>query len=856
MPITSAAGLVDALRDCRILDASQLDMVTRALQGRSPEPRTVAGELIQRGWLTTFQANRLLQGRGGELLLGEYLLLDRLGEGGMGQVFKARHTLMGRTVAIKVIRRELLAYGDAVQRFQREIRLAAQLKHPHLVWVEYAAQFGDSHFLVMEYAEGIDLERQVAKSGPLAVGAACACIRQAALGLQHAHERGLVHRDVKPSNLQLTDQGATIKVLDMGLARSMAPGGEGGTAPELTQGRTIMGTPDFIAPEQIADPRRVDARADIYSLGCAFYFLLAGRPPFPEGSWEEKLFYHRQAEPTPIEQHRPELAPAVGAILRKMMAKDPADRYASAAAVAEALTPFCAMAGPAVAAMPAAGPQRPASPTGQAPAPGGSLVEPAAAYEPGWTVKAGSTVVPPPAPATTPPSASPFTQPTVLLAAPATAATAPTTLVAGPAAPPTHRRVWLIAGACGAILALAVALPLLLRSNDGPTNTATSTSAGSTPTTSRVEPTPGVRPADGGPPSGPKLGNGPDPNPASIPGPVSVKTLSVAFTPDGLHAVSQSPAHLYLWDLQKRGQAGNPLGLGSNAARPGGVAVAPDGKRVAALDLFSLVLFTFNGRTCRPDGPPVALDPRGSRVTLTGLAFSPDSSLLAVADANGQVRILSVETRQPKMAFQYQVPVFGVAFSHDGKFLYCGVGEKIRRWNLPEDRQEDRTFDGHEGTVTDVQFSADGKRLYSASRGDPAAGRTKVGSLLTGDGTVRVWNNDSEPGKLEQRIDPTRAVDDGRRPEPGKRGKGPGAATSTALTCVAFWPGGRALTGHAGGSVILWDLETGKELAKFPYKGTERKVAVTAAAISPDGHHALVFLSDYQIYLYRLPPPP
>src|SRR5262249_48418395 len=149
---------------------------------------------------------------GAELVVGEYLLLEQLGEGGMGHVFKARHQLMNRVVALKIIRKELLAQGDALQRFQREIRMVAQLNHPHIVRAEYAAQVGDVHFLVMEYAEGTDLHSLVQKSGPLPVATACAYIRQAARGLQHAHEGGLVHRDIKPSNLQVTAQGTMVKI--------------------------------------------------------------------------------------------------------------------------------------------------------------------------------------------------------------------------------------------------------------------------------------------------------------------------------------------------------------------------------------------------------------------------------------------------------------------------------------------------------------------------------------------------------------------------------------------------------------------------------------------------------------------
>jgi serine/threonine-protein kinase len=454
MTLTSAAGLVDALRQYRIVDPPQLAEVEQTLAGRFPDPRGLARELMQRGWLTAYQANLLLQGRGAELVLGPYVLLERRGEGGMGQVFKARHPLMNRIVAIKVIRKERLARPDAVQRFQREIRMAAQLDHPHLVRAHDAAQVGDTHFLVMEYAEGTDLQHLVQQSGPLPVAQSCGYVRQAALGLQHAHERGLVHRDVKPSNLQVTANGAVVKVLDIGLARSMGPGDhDGGTGPELTQDRMIMGTPDYIAPEQIADPRRVDVRADIYSLGCTFYFLLTGRPPFAEGSWEEKLVCHRKAEPVPVEQIRPEVPVGVGAILRRMMAKRPEDRYASPAAVAEALAPFCP-AGP----IPAAAVAVPAAPT-----------HAAAGYAPGWTHQANSTLGPAPAPATPLPAAIPLGGVTeVAQATPRSAEVLPGwSEIPGPSVAEARKKTWLIPVAAAAGGALLVGLSIVFWPKSG-----------------------------------------------------------------------------------------------------------------------------------------------------------------------------------------------------------------------------------------------------------------------------------------------------------------------------------------------------------------------------------------------------
>src|SRR5262249_7038711 len=196
--------------------------------------------------------------------------------------------------------------ANAVPRFYREIRLAAKLDHPHIVRAHDAAQVGDTHFLVMEYAEGTDLHQLVARSGPLPVALACTYIRQAALGLQHAAERGLVHRDIKPSNLQVTAQGTVVKILDMGLARLQASEAAPGTRADLTRAHGITGTPDYTAPEQPAASRRVDTRADVYSLGCTLYFLLVGRPPFPDGAAQEKLAYHCRVEPPPVEQFRPD----------------------------------------------------------------------------------------------------------------------------------------------------------------------------------------------------------------------------------------------------------------------------------------------------------------------------------------------------------------------------------------------------------------------------------------------------------------------------------------------------------------------------------------------------------------------
>lgn len=333
---TTATPFIDALRQYRLLDSQQLSELSRKIQPKFREPKALGRELLRRGWLTPYQVNQLLQERGQELLLGSYVLLERLGEGGMGQVFKARNWKLGQIVALKVIQPDRLANPNAVKRFQREIRAAASLSHPNIVHALDADHVGSTHMLVMEYVEGTDLSQLVKQSGPVSVRKACEYIRQAALGLQHAHEQGLVHRDIKPSNLLLASQGSVVKILDFGLAR-LAEGAPGETATCLTQSGLVVGTPDYMAPEQVRDPHSADVRADLYSLGCSLYYLLSGLAPFPDGSATEKVLKHMQEEPRPIEQLRPDLAGEVVAVLRKLMAKRPEDRYQTPAELAAAL---------------------------------------------------------------------------------------------------------------------------------------------------------------------------------------------------------------------------------------------------------------------------------------------------------------------------------------------------------------------------------------------------------------------------------------------------------------------------------------------------------------------------------------
>jgi uncharacterized protein (TIGR03067 family) len=259
-----------------------------------------------------------------------------LGSGGMGTVWLAQHRVMGRPVAVKVIRPDFVARPGAAERFRRETQAAARLNHPNIVTAFDAEQAGATHLLAMEYVEGVTLADLLRQGGTLPVTGACDAIRQAALGLQHAFDRGLIHRDLKPHNLMRTADG-TVKILDFGLA-VLADGARG--ADGLTGDNIVLGTPDYIAPEQAEDSHAADVRSDIYSLGCSLYHLLTGRVPFPGESVLRKLDGHRMHQPVPIQTIRPEVPAALATIVAKMMAKKPGDRFQTPEEVAAALTPF------------------------------------------------------------------------------------------------------------------------------------------------------------------------------------------------------------------------------------------------------------------------------------------------------------------------------------------------------------------------------------------------------------------------------------------------------------------------------------------------------------------------------------
>jgi serine/threonine protein kinase len=298
-------------------------------------------------------------------ILGQYRILEPLGAGGMGQVYKAVHVTMDRTVALKVIAPHLLKDARARARFQQEVRTAAKLHHPNIVMAHDAAEADGLSFLVMEYVEGTTLSTLVGEHGLPPVPLACEIIRQAAMGLQHAQDKGMVHRDIKPGNLMVSAQhtpggGAIVhperrgpglpgwptaplvKILDFGVARlrELGPDGEPVKMQTLTQEGCVVGTPEFMSPEQACDSRNVDVRSDIYSLGCTLYYLLTGRPPFSGATALETMVQHLKQPLPPISQLRPGLPPGLVAVVNRMLAKAADERFATPAQLAEALRPW------------------------------------------------------------------------------------------------------------------------------------------------------------------------------------------------------------------------------------------------------------------------------------------------------------------------------------------------------------------------------------------------------------------------------------------------------------------------------------------------------------------------------------
>jgi serine/threonine protein kinase len=683
----SVAALALSLTTCDVLAAAQKKELGR-LTGQFSEARLLAGELLRRGWLTAYQVNQLLQGRGAELTAGPYVLLERLGEGGAGQVFKARHRRLDRLVALKLIRKELLADPEVVGRFHREIQVLSQLDHPNIVHAYDAGAAGGTHFLAMEYVEGTDLGRLVKQGGPMPVFQACAYIRQAALGLQHAHERGLVHRDIKPHNLIMSVRDGLIKVADLGLARLPRALGADATVVEganstgtLTpQNAVMMGTADYLAPEQALDFHKADIRADIYSLGCTFYYLLAGQPPFAGGNLAHKVAKHLQSEPPPIEQFRQNLPQGLAAILKKMLAKRAEDRYQTPGEVASSLAPL-AQGGPAVATAPRKKRRR--------------VVLLGAAIL--ITVLALLALRPFGLGSRTKSDTKPFWPGQVQEFA-------------------LHKQQYLHA--------IAFSGNSKVAASAGPNNGIAiwDTATGSEQFT---------LPAQKGAishlalsPNGRFLASGSseqkswklwDLNDRQELGSFTVdavihpgEAFVGPFSADGKYvAVRQATGTVSLVEVVSRKNAIMFPPIEGACA----LALSADGRAYAVSNNLGLV--RVYEVASRKQGPAA-----GDGSYVYALAFSPDATLLAVAHWNHEVHLLDATTLKPRSLCKgHPEGVLALAFTPDGKTLATAGGKDIKLWDVATGRERD-TFKGHAKPVRALSFTPDGKILLSGGDDD------------------------------------------------------------------------------------------------------------------------------------------
>jgi WD40 repeat protein/serine/threonine protein kinase len=854
MPLDSVVDLFEALCAYRLLEPEQLEEVTHKLWPAFPEARALARELMVRGWLSPYQVNHLLQNRGRELILGSYILMERLGEGGMGRVFKARHMHMRRVSAIKIIRKECVANPDAIRRFRREIEAVAHLSHPNVVTAFDADQAGDTHFYVMEYVEGCDLDKLIKQRGPVPIGDACDYIRQAAQGLQHAFERGMVHRDIKPSNLLLTSKGSVIKILDLGLARLHLADAE--STSTLTMEGSIAGTPDFISPEQARNSRQADIRSDLYSLGCTLYFLLTGRVPFPGGNLTEKLLKHQFDEPTPVAQLRPEVPAGVVAVIDRLLAKRPEHRYQTPAELAATLQADAVPLN-----IPMAIPMGPA---------------PGVAAKPGLLAALPSDHI----------GETPFAALTTLKGVPSKDVSRN-----GKGADckrhwkwsigplwqfvRTRRRVrrWSIAVVGLAVLAILgsvwIARPARPRLDERVTPPPTVPSpvsspldrldARSIPPRERFDWQPRELVAVLGEHAGRTWGQ-PPPRLHH-----QDAVWAVAISRDGKRLASGgADKRIHIWDIEthrlRQTLEGHQAGVRS-------LAFSPDGRQ--------LISGGFNGELRRWDLETAACvsEFAGHAQEITAVVFTLDGSRVLSTSRDKTLRVWDVASSEELFRMEDpKSPVWSVALFPDGKRAIVGYWQTARIWDI-ETGQELQVLDrAHERCVHAVAVSADGKqlltgscdttaRLWDAATGKPmlhlkghlgqvhAVAFTPDGrhALSAGwDRTIRLWNLETgtEMRRFQGHTDLIRSLalsPDGRLAVTGAGGQVrdnkfiPGTDPTVRLwdvasgselrpiegrtgptSAVAFSPvGTHLLTGSGDGLVRLWDLQTGKEVRRF-----------------------------------------
>jgi serine/threonine protein kinase/WD40 repeat protein len=706
----------------------------------------------------------------------KYRILSKLGQGGMGTVYKAEQVPMTRTVAIKVMSPDLVDDPAALGRFQAEVRAAAQLLHPNIVTAFDADQEGGLHFLVMEHVEGITLDRLVRQKGPLPVSQACHFTRQAALALQHAHEKGMIHRDVKPQNLMVTRAGQ-VKVLDFGLARLAGARGAAGA----TVTGAFLGTPGYVAPEQAKDARSADIRADLYSLGCTLYFLLAGHPPFQADTHLNLILAHFQDEVRPLTELRGDLPAGLWEVVERLLAKDPAGRFQTPQEAARALQPFCG-----------AGPKS------------GSLHRPSGP--------------PPPAPPTVArtgvdPTANPELpeledSETPFARSSSERHRTPRTRAAGRRGERPPLGLWVAAVALLVLLG-GWATYAFWPSRGSDTAGATPAPPAAGRVASRKEPGKVAAGAQKGGRQAPPIQKPPAPqmpdDPVGEVGKVALggEVRRLVWSRDGKRLLAACwDRNLYLFDMPT---LDGPQTLGSHTDGANGAVFLPDKDQALSvgadkalrlwdvaqrserkhldgeMDVYTVALAE-GGRwmaTCG-DGEVVLLwDLKLERVArrLPGhrpgvqcVAFTPKGDQLLSGDAGGTIRVWRVATGQVERTLEGHTGiVYNVRVTPDGRYAVSGGQDRtIRLWSLRSGRELKR-YEDHTDAVSALALAPDGRRALSGGQ----------------DRVLRLW--DLQTGKVLHRFEGHTAL----------------------VWDVAFSPDGRlAVSGGGGGdrTVRLWRL--------------------------------------------------
>ncbi len=729
-----------------------------------------------------------------------YDILEILGQGGMGTVYKARHLRMKRMVALKVIRRDQHVSPQTQQRFNQEIEAAAQLTHPNVVMAYDANEVDGVLYFVMEYIEGVDLGKLLRDHGPFRVEQACDYVRQAALGLQHAHERGLVHRDIKPSNLLLTKGEGLVKILDMGLARLHESIDQ--PASQLTGTGVVMGTPDFMSPEQARDSRSVDIRSDLYSLGCTFYCLLTGRVLFPEGTYTEKLLKHVMDQPTPVTALRDDVPAAVADIVAKLLAKRPEDRYQTPADLADALEPFVPARSATMRSSAASikfGP--PATASGKIPQ---GLQETTFAMTAAGQARA----------------ALPPERQTVLDDGPPVAVPLPRT--------PRKSARAVVGILLGLTALVAVALGVTFLGNpakekantgamvEGPTDTTTTRPPVETMVATRPVPTRPTLP----------IATKPEVPVKPLSGvlvrfdkPLQAGTLRTALSPNGEWALASFDGRIHLWRVPLHKRADKPADVLITVFPANALAVEDNGERVLI------------GRPADDPATPIGKVPpvihfvttwdpkasanerflRGHKDAVSAVALSPKGNFGVSGAGDRGVRLWDLTNRTPKGVLgEHDAKVRCVALSNDSHYALSGdVNGTVTLWDL-ETNKKVKDFARHKGIVTAVAFSPDGR--YAASGGFD-------GSLHVYDLAKKEWLH-----SLEGHTDVVRGL--------------------------AFLPDvEQFLSGSQDGSLRLWNVNSREEIRKYD----EHNVGVLSVAPSADGKYAVFICADQTIRRCELP---